>query len=1047
MLAQPQPSLPARANVVPYYDESGIMKDAYRESPYYLEITGGWQQKETDSSIRYTRQLEAEANWKDYLVYLNVRAGRAVRVIVNEKEVGYDGDSRHWNEFLLSPYIKPGRSNTLTVETMRQAREALLEDPSLTVGLNGEPYLLFKNDPNVVDYSIVADYEAATATGIFTLSADVFCSKRKGKYYLDVEVWDSRGRSFDRMGRWVVFNGKNEETVEVNRSWTDVKPWSAEDPALYTAVIRLRNEKMEEEETVGARFGFRRVEVKDGLLQLNGKSITLRGVTYGIQHTEGEASRLRMQRDVEAMKRNNINAVRTAQYSPIDPFFYELCDRYGLYVVCDANLHPLSEQHRVVATDQDYLPLFERRVENLYGKYKNHASIIAWSLGNSRDNGVCMTAAYRRLKAKDKTRPVIFSGANHSETTDIIAPMRPQVKSLHQLLKKQSARPYLMLSIVDTSCFPTLEPLWDEVGSNRQMQGGFVDAWPLSTIQLAELKHLYRPFDVRLEKITVDDGDFVVFNRNDFVPFGRYSFDYNICTNLRTAISGGELAVVPTCGGSDKFSVRIPRVDLQAGEEMFIRFNLRSKSQPSVLMGTVEYPLPQKQRPRTMYTGQNGTSSGSIDSVLVRQVLYFVGHEDWSVDCVDRLERHIDANTRCVDQMMRYKAPDGTTMCDVRTTYTRFNSGDVVVDYTFAPADHTLDGKLKPAILIWHDADSITWYGLDREVCFDVNNSGLSGIYTQAASNIVRQQVRWCATHRDGSGLFVELLGTNFSILSDNHHMRLVPQTDDAIRLHLRKYRNTNPVELTGWDFPRMASGILNPPIIKADEARFSQPLSVTIASSQSSDIHYTLDGSDPTEVSPRYVGPITIASTTVVKARAYAKDTPPSFTSTRRFNYDYIVKTTFSRKANTPYNAGADTILFDGERGNVDDLTRGWIGFSGEPVVTTVQLARPINVDHITLRYAHAPATWAFVPRQVFILLSSDGSAYTDTITATIPFDPTEQDENTSRVVELKVPVNKSDVGYLKIQPETIGIIPAWHRAKGLKPWLLMDEIEVIEQ
>ena len=1039
--------MPARANVTPYYDEAAIEKDAYRESPYYMELMGSWQQRQTDTSIQYTRQLEAERSWKDFLIYLNVRGGRAVRVMLNGKALGCGDDSRHWNEFLLSPeLLRYDRANSLTIETMKQSRGALLEDATLPVGLNGEPYLLFKNDPNVADFTLVADYDAASSMGVLTLSADIYCGKRKGKYYLEVEVWDPRGRSFDRMGRWVVFNGKSEESLDISRSWPGVIPWSAEEPNLYTAVMRLRNDKMEEEETVGARFGFRRVEVKEGVLLFNGKAITLKGVTYGLQHTEGYALRQQMQRDIETMKQHNINAVRTSRYSPMDPYFYELCDRYGLYVVCDANLLPLSEQRQAVATDQEYMPLFERRVENLYGKYKNHTSIIAWSLGNTRDNGVCMTAAYKRLKAKEKTRPVIFSGADYGETTDIIAPILPEVSSLH--LKKQGDRPCLLLAAVDRVHFSSLEELWQLVVDNRQLQGGFVDVWPLSNVMLSELKHLYRPFDVKLDKMTPDDGEFIVFNRNDFIPFGYYSLDYNIFTNLRPAITGGELPVVPPCGGSDKVSMRIPHVDLQAGEEMFMRFDLRMSGQSSsVSRGTVEFPLPQRTYSRRMYDGVASTSE--VDTQILRYQLSFVGYEDWQADLVDRQERHPDAQTLCMDYMVRYTAPDGNTMCDVRYTYTSFASGDVVVDFTMAPTDPSVNNTLQPLLLIWHNGDSLTWFGTDREVCFRENNSGLVGTYTMPVNGLRRQQVRWCAAHKDGEGLFIEVLGAQCAIVADGHCVSLLPPSGEKVRLHLKQYREVAPVNFYGMNFPAMTLGMLEPPLITASEIHFSQPLTVNITTPQTSNqtiIRYTLDGSEPTETSPLYNGPFTVNVTTVVKARVFAKDMPPSFTATRKFNYDYIVRTTFSRKANTPYNVGADTILFDGEKGNVEELTRGWLGFSGEAVVTTVQLAKPIDVESVTVRYAHTPATWAFAPRQVKLAFSDDGATYTDTIVATIPFDPTEEAEATPRVVELKVPVNKRGVGYINVIPETMGKIPVWHRAKGLKPWLLMDEIEVDE-
>ena len=1040
--AMAQTSLPARSNVTPYYEEAAVEKNAYRESPYYMELTGSWQQTQTDSSVCYTRQLEAEKSWRDYLVYLNVRAGRAVRVLLNGKEIGYGDDSRHWNEFLLTPQIRYDKSNSLTIEAMKTSAGALLEDSSLQVGLNGEPYLLFKNDPNIWDFTLLADYDVVSASGVLTLNASVFCGKRKGKYYVEAEVWDPRGRSLDRMGRWVVFNGRNEEQVDINRVWPDVLPWSAEDPNLYTIVLRLRNDKMEEEETVGARFGFRRVEVKDGFLLLNGKAITIKGVTYGIEHTEGYASRQQMQRDVETMKRHNINAVRTARYSPMDPWFYELCDRYGLYVVCDANLLPLSEQHKAVATDQEYIPLFERRVENLYGKYKNYTSIIAWSLGNTRDNAVCMTAAYKKLKAKEKTRPVIFSGAGYGETTDVIAPLLPSVESLRQSLKKQGNRPCLLLASVNPSHFADLEPLWQLVVENAQLQGGFVDAWPMSETNLSELGHLYRPFDVRLGKMTPDDGEFVVFNRSDFLPFGRFALDYNIFTNLRSAITGGELPVVPLPGGSDNVSIRIPHVDMQAGEELFVRFNLRQKGK-QISMGTVEFPLPQHSHRRIVQS--DGMSI--VDTQLLRHQLVFVGHEDWTMEHVDRQERHPDAQTICFDNMMRYTAPDGNVMCDVRYTYTRFGSGDVVIDYTLAPAEHGEKNKLQPSFLIWHTGDSLTWYGLDREVCFEENNSGLVGTYTMPVNSVKRRKVRWCTAHNGRTGLFMEVIGKQCSVAADNRYVALIPPAGTQYRLHLHRYSDANPLGFIGMDFPTMTVGMLQPPTISASEKRFSQPLTITLSATQSADIRYTLDGSEPTETSPLYQRPFVISATTIVKARAFSKEIPPSFTSTRRFNYDHIVKTTFSHKPSPPYNVGTDTLLFDGERGNIEELTRGWIGFSGTPVTTTVQLAKPIAVGRFMLRYAHAPATWAFAPRQVIVTFSSDGMTYGDTLAVDIPFDPADEDESVPRVAELNIPANRDNVLYIKVQPVTIGNIPSWHRAKGLKPWLLMDEIEIIER
>lgn len=1052
--ATAQQPVRARANVTAYYKESDIEKEGYRESPYYRTLSGSWQQKTTDTSIIYSRQLDVEPSWKDYLVYLSVRCGRGVRVSVDGKEIGQGGDSRHWNEFLLTG-LHYGKTSLLTFETMKASREGLLEDSTIQVGLNGEPYLLFKNDPNIFDMSVVADYDAATTSGSLTLSTDVFCGKRKGKYYVEVELWDSKGHTFDRLGRWVVFNGKNEESVELSRTWPNVEPWNAENPVLYTAVVRLRNEKMEKEEVVGFRFGFRRVEVKEGVLQLNGKAITLKGVTYGTEHTEGFSSREQMKRDVLSMKRLNINAVRTSRYSPMDPYFYELCDQYGLYVVCDANLLPYSSQHSVVATDQDYLPLFEHRVDNLYGKYKNYTSIIAWSLGNTRDNGVCMTAVYRRLKAHEKNRPVIFSGADYGESTDIIAPQLPDEKTLRQALGKQGNRPYLMLTSVDAAHFSTLESLWGLVEGYRQLQGGFVDAWPLSTMMQSELKHLFSPFDVKLSKMSVDEGEFVVTNRNDFSSFGQYTLEYNIFTNRQSAITGGDLLVALPPGGSDKVSMRIPQLNMQAGEEAFVRFDLNTRrgakqqwqTQADLHRGTVMFPLPHKQQHKRMLDNQGSVPDSIDEELLLMPRLFFVGHEQWTMEGIDRMTRRPDNHTLCVDYMMRYVAPSGGVMCDVRSTYTLFGTGDVVVDYTIMPSDRIAGGNLRVGLSVGYAADSVTWYGMDREVCFPSRHSGLIGKYTSPAKGLERGAVRWCALHKGGNDLFMQILDQHCTMSVGEKETKLMPSESSSFRLYMRRYDDRNLLEqLPGQDFPRMMTGIVEPPSIKASEARFSQPLAVVLSSAEKGDIRYTLDGSEPSETSLLYTKPIELITTTVVKARVYVKGQPPSFTATRRFNYDYIVKTSFSRKPNTPYNVGADTLLFDGEKGNLDDLSRGWLGFSGSGVTTVVELAKPLAVETITLRYAHVPVSWVFAPKSVVLSFSSDGVNYTDTMQVAPAFDPVDREQEAPQLVEIKVPVSLQAVKYVKVEPIVVGQIPAWHRAKGLKPWLLMDELEISE-
>lgn len=1041
----------ARANVEAYEDEAGIMKSAYRESPYFMEFTGRWNQKQTDSSTIYSRDMEVEKSWKDYRVSLNVRCGRACRVRLNGKEVGYGDDSRHWNEFDLNGFLKYGKKNTLVIETMKRPQEALLESNDQMEGLNGEPYLLFKGDPNVANLTLTADYDALTESGTLSLDVDVFNSKKKGKYYLEVEVWDSKGHTFDRIGRWVVFEKTTNVQVDLTRSWSKVEPWTAETPVLYTAVIRLHNDDMEVEEVVGARFGFRRVEVRDGLLLLNGKPLTLKGVTYGLKHTEGYVGRERIRQDLTTMKRNNINAVRTSQYSPMDPYFYQLCDEMGFYVVCDANLLPSSTQQHAVATDKDFIPLFERRVENLYGKNKNHPSIVAWSLGESRDNGICMAMAYKRLKQLDNSRPVIFSGAEHTENTDVIALIRPTIQTLRQSMEKTGDRPYIMLASVGADNFATLDNLWTQVENHRNLQGGFVDMWPIAGVKMADLKALYSPFDVHLSKTTIDDAEFTVYNRNDFLNFSNYILEYTIFTNLRQSITAGDLPIAIDGGGVEAVKLRMPPIDLQAGEEMFIRFDLerRKASSENRALGTVVFPLPCQKKPKLVFSN-NGVAK--VDSTYL-PTLHFAGHADWTPEVIAETRRTIDANTVCIDAMLQYKS-SGRPMCDVRVTNTYFGTGDIVVDYTVSPTDDVFRGTLDPQLVVnlqSSESDTLQWFGLDREVCFPQRGTGIPGTYNKPRTKLdgtTLQQVRWCAYRNGSNNFYASLLNAPFTMNIRENQLLLLPDSGSkTFRLHLRAYsQEHSPVEFYGVELPVVETGIVDPPSIKASEVRFSQPLTVTINASAKGFIRYTLDGTEPTETSMLYVGPFTLTTTTVVKARVYGKDGTPSFTATRKFNYDYIVRTSFSQKPNTPFNIGTDTLLFDGDKGLIEDLRQGWLGFSGDGVTTTVELSKPIDIEFVTLRYAHNPDMWAFAPKQVTLLLSQDGQTYTDTLQVEMPFNAASEESVTPQVVELRVPVGKAGVGFLKMEAVSIGTVPAWHRAKGLKPWLLMDEMEVSE-
>ena len=237
-------------------------------------------------------------------------------------------------------------------------------------------------------------------------------------------------------------------------------------------------------------------------------------------------------------------------------------------------------------------------------------------------------------------------------------------------------------------------------------------------------------------------------------------------------------------------------------------------------------------------------------------------------------------------------------------------------------------------------------------------------------------------------------------------------------------------------------------PLIEKGRERFDAPKEITLSSeTEGAKIYYTTDGTEPTEKSALYTKPFSISASCVVSARCFKEGCTSSFVATQRFGFDYIVSATFAKKANTPYNYHQETILFDGETGTPADLQSGWLGFSGSDLDVTFLLAKEISLQDVELHFAHVPESWAFAPVEVLVSTSADGATFSQPARAEIRYNPASEEMNSAQVVTIKVMVAQPNVRYVKVVAKGIGKIPAWHRAKGLKPWLMIDEVELNEE
>lgn len=1256
--------LSTRVNVIPYASDDEIETLDYRKSPYYYSLNGNWKvryskvytdptdeimQKEfstegweqvkvptsqwvvngkpykahvldnavsipanANATALYYKEFAAPKVWEDYHAYLQFTASSAAYVWVNGQYVGYCEDSRVQHEFEITNFLKPGMRNAVMIQSLSISDGSLLETnlDRGYLGLTGDVAIMMKPEVHIRDYRVIGDYNPQSKEFTFKLSSNIYNERKKGQIYIEAELWDPKGKEVEKIGKWVVFDKRDELRVNLERNFYGLKTWSAEDPNCYTLVLRLRDKEMNLLETVGCRFGFRRVEMEDGLLKVNGNTVTLHGTVYAdyAMVDNGVNSRERIKRDLQLMKQYNINAVRTAYYSPASPYFYECCDVLGLYVICDANLQPFTSAAKVIATDNDYSRLFETRINDMVGAYKNYTSIIVWSLGNSTDNGVCMEAAYKTLNQKDKTRPVLYAGAQYSENTDIIATTKGSVDYLKQYLAKEQSRP-LVLSEFGSSKgnnFGGMDEMWQLIGEKEKLQGGFFAYWnPFRYTQggesitvsgavdrhqnpapyLAEIRNLYRDFHIRILNISPDGGEFSVANRSNLHTLNDYVLEYNIFSNLKSRIIDGEVRMDLNPGEDKTFRLKIPYMQLYAGEELFIRFTIKQRHATASIakgqeLGVIEFPLPMRKVARqslpdydrrklsvtyrdsdgnviapsqptakkgkaknepavqpTKYEITNGQCQITFDATTADITnLTFEGKEmlkvaprlnfwraatdndradknglkAWQNLNPDQMVREvvatncrkIDDYTYGIDAMLRYTNSEDATLMDVKQSIVVLHTGDILIDNEMVLSEKVrILPKVGMQMGVAKKLTTTEWFGKDKESYTDRNSAAMIGVYQRPTQELFyhydrpqesgnRSEVRWVAFHDSVVGLFVDMVDTqfNFSVYPYTDRQLATQENFDNLsaqdywvtnidylqaavgstlggipideahlidgrkfhfRVHLHAYSldENDPQDFRRISYPTVESSVLPMPEIVCSKERFDSPMSITLTcSAAKAKIHYTLDGSTPTEKSPLYTKPFVINGSTLVKARTFMENSTPSFTTTQRYIFDYITSATFDNKPNTPYNYNADKILFDGEFGNVEGLTMGWLGFSGNDLSATFTLAKAIELDKAVLRFAHVPDAWVFAPAEVLISVSSDGEAFSEPIPAMITYNPASKEMNSTQLVTLTIPIERGNVKYVKLVAKNLARIPQWHKAKGLKSWLLMDEIQLHE-
>ncbi len=538
-------NLEPHAWFIPFPDAASLSGKRQRESPRYKSLDGSWKFwwsptpdrrpvdfYREDFDLSGWKDIPVPSDWQmqgyDYPIYVNIqypfkadppfipkdynpvgsyrtsftvpKEWQGMRMVLhfggvnsaayywlNGQKLGYSEDSKTPVEFDVTPYLRSG-TNNLAVEVYRWSDGSYLEDQDFfrLSGIEREVFLYATPKVHIYDYyvrtDLVNNYNDANLSVTVDLKNHESASL-SGNHQVEIRLLDQRGQ--------LVYSSTKEASMSLKEklqlAFTAFIPaplkWSAESPDLYQLRIILKDGSGRETEALASGIGFREVEIIRGQLCVNGKPIYIKGVNrHEHDETTGHViSEEGMMQDIRLLKQNNINAVRTCHY-PDHPLWYELCDRYGIYLVDEANIesHGMGySADKTLANKPEWLNAHMDRTVRMVERDKNHPSVIIWSLGNEAGNGSNFEATYKWIKQRDITRPVQYERAGQAFNTDIVCPMYMTATRMEAYALQYSDRPLIQCEYAHSMGNSTgdFQDYWDVIMRYPVLQGGFIWDW------------------------------------------------------------------------------------------------------------------------------------------------------------------------------------------------------------------------------------------------------------------------------------------------------------------------------------------------------------------------------------------------------------------------------------------------------------------------------------------------------------------------------------------------------------------------------------------
>lgn len=658
------------------WELQGFGIPVYTNIPYIFPHNPPYQDNEDLPIGSYRTTFEVPAGWenKEVILHFESIAGAAT-VWVNGQRIGYSKASKTAAEFDITRYLQTGK-NLLAVEVFKWSDASYLEDQDFwrLAGIERDVFLIARSKVSLEDFFAIADLDKSYKNGIFNMDVNIrnFNNLAASNYKVEITLTEESGKAlFTKNIAIPQVAAKGEQKVSFTQSVSSPRLWSAEFPNLYDVMVSLKDASGQTVEMTAFKTGFRKIEMKNGQVHINGTPIIIRGANLHEHHpvtghTLTNETRLK---DIRIMKQFNLNAIRTSHY-PQSPEMYKLCDKYGLYVIDEANI----EVHGLDNFDRSRHPSFLKewlgqhldRTQRMVERDKNHPSIIGWSTGNESDFGPNYKETYNWMKERDYSRTVQCERAPENEPySDIIAWMYTSPQKLQWYADRTDTnRPWILCEYAHAMGNSTgnFQEYWDIILRSPNLQGGFIWDWVDQGLEatdpngrtyfyyggdfggdrwvhqenfcanglisadrnihpgLYEVKKTYQ--GIYFSPVDVEKGKIELINHYQFTDLNRYNYEWSFQVNDKVTASGTFTASGKP-GSKTTVTIPLPPYSPQAGEEYFL--NLRAIEKYGSEMIPVGHIVASEQMwfPCSNYFGKEITSQGKLNIQKEENALHF----------------------------------------------------------------------------------------------------------------------------------------------------------------------------------------------------------------------------------------------------------------------------------------------------------------------------------------------------------------------------------------------------------------------------------------